>query len=108
MTECTGTLTLITPTDHEIVLTRVFDAPRRRVFEALTRPDLFARWNGPRGWSLVVCEVDPKPRGAYRFVWRRSANGADMGLGGVYREIVPPSGWYAPSGSTFPGTRARR
>jgi uncharacterized protein YndB with AHSA1/START domain len=90
MTERTGTLTLTTPTDHEIVLTRVFDAPRSRVFDALTRPDLLERWHGPRGWSLVVCEVDLKPRGAYRFVRRRSANGADLGMGGVYREVVPP------------------
>ena len=90
MTESTGTLTLTTPTDHEIVLTRVFDAARGRVFDALTRPDLLERWHGPRGWSLVVCEVDLKPRGAYRFVRRRSANGAAMGMGGVYREVVPP------------------
>lgn len=90
MTESTGTLTLTTPTEHEIVLTRVFDAPRSRVFDALTRPDLLVRWHGPRGWSLVVCEVDLKPRGAYRFVRRRSANGADLGMGGVYREVVPP------------------
>lgn len=90
MTESTGTLTLTTPTDHEIVLTRVFDAPRSRVFEALTRPDLLERWHGPRGWSLVVCEMDLKPRGAYRFVRRSSANGAAVALGGVYREVVPP------------------
>ena len=90
MTESTGTLTLTTPTDHEIVLTRVFDAPRSRVFDALTRPDLLERWHRQRGWSLVVCEVDLKPRGAYRFVRRRSASGADMALGGVYREVVPP------------------
>jgi uncharacterized protein YndB with AHSA1/START domain len=90
MTETTGTLTLTTPTDREIVLTRVFDAPRRRVFDALTRPDLLERWLGPRGWSVVVCEVDLKPRGAYRLVRRRAANGAAMALGGVYREVVPP------------------
>ncbi|HSL51349.1 MAG TPA: SRPBCC family protein [Candidatus Deferrimicrobiaceae bacterium] len=90
MTNSTGALTLTTPSDREIVLTRVFDAPRIRVFDALTRPDLLTRWHGPHGWSLVVCEVDPKPRGAYRFVWRRSANGAAMGMRGVYREVVPP------------------
>lgn len=90
MVERTGTLTLTTPTDREIVLTRVFDAPRSRVFDALTRPDLLERWNGPRGWSLVVCEVDLRPRGAYRFVRRRGGRGADMALGGVYREVVPP------------------
>jgi uncharacterized protein YndB with AHSA1/START domain len=83
-------LRLTTPTELEIVLTRTFDAPRSRVFDALTRPDLLERWHGPRGWSLVVCEVDLKPRGAYRFVRRRGASGADMAWGGVYREVVPP------------------
>jgi len=90
MANRTGELTLTMPTEREIVLTRVFDARRHRVFDALTRPEVLARWHGPRGWSLVVCEVDLKPRGAYRFVWRRSANGAAMGMGGVYREVVPP------------------
>ena len=90
MVERTGTLTLTTPTEREIVLTRVFDAPRSRVFDALTRPDLLERWHGPRGWSLVVCEVDLQPRGAYRFVRRRSAIGADLALGGIYHEVVPP------------------
>jgi uncharacterized protein YndB with AHSA1/START domain len=90
MTSATGTLTLTTPTEREIVLTRVFDAPRPRVFDALTRPELLERWHGPHGWSLAVCEVDLTPRGAYRFVWRRGANGAAVGMGGVYREVVAP------------------
>lgn len=90
MTERTGGLTLTTPTDDEIVLTRVFDAPRSRVFDALTRPELLQRWQGPRGWSVVVCEVDLKPRGAYRLARRRSAGFSVIGVGGVYREIVPP------------------
>ena len=50
----TGTLKVTTPTDREIVLTRVFDAPRRLVFDALSKPELLKRWFGPRGWSLVV------------------------------------------------------
>ena len=87
----TGTLTVTTPTDREIVLTRVFDAPRSRVFDAFTRPDLLTRWHGPHGWSLAVCEIDLKAGGAFRFVWRHGADATtDMGLGGVYREVVPP------------------
>ena len=54
----TGTLKVTTPTDREIVLTRVFDAPRHLVFDAFTKPELLKRWFGPRGWSLAVCEVD--------------------------------------------------
>src|SRR5689334_6259703 len=83
----TGTLIVDTPADREIVLTRVFDAPRQLVFEAFTRPELLKRWFGPRGWSLVVCEVDLKVGGGFRFVLR-SPQGKDMGLRGVYREIV--------------------
>ena len=85
----TGTLKVTTPTDREIVLTRVFDAPRRLVFDAFTKPELLQRWFGPRGWSLVVCEVDLKVGGAFRFVLR-GPDGTDMGMRGVYREIAPP------------------
>jgi uncharacterized protein YndB with AHSA1/START domain len=52
----TGTLKVTTPSDREIVLTRVFDAPRSLVFDAFTKPELLKRWFGPRGFSLVVCE----------------------------------------------------
>jgi uncharacterized protein YndB with AHSA1/START domain len=85
----TGTLKVTTPTDWEIVLTRVFDAPRRLVWDAFTKPELLRRWFGPRGWSLVVCEVDLRAGGSFRFVLR-SPDGRDMGMRGVYREIVPP------------------
>jgi uncharacterized protein YndB with AHSA1/START domain len=85
----TGTLNVTTPTDREIVLTRVFDAPRHMVFDAFTRPELLKRWFGPHGWSLVVCEVDLKVGGSYRFVLR-GPDGRQMGMRGVYREITPP------------------
>jgi len=86
----TETLKVTTPTEREIVMTRVFDAPHRLVFEALTKPELFKRWLlGPPGWSLPVCEIDLKVGGACRFVWR-GPDGTDMGMRGAYREIVPP------------------
>ena len=85
----TGTLTVTTPSDREIVLRRAFDTPRRLVFDALTRPELLERWFGARGWNLVVCEVDLRVGGAWRFV-SRGPGGAEMGHGGVYREILPP------------------
>ena len=89
MTE-TGTLQLTTPSEREIVMSRVFDAPRNLVFDAWTKPELLERWLGVReGWSMVVCEVDLMVGGAYRFVWR-GLDGAEMGMGGVYREIVSP------------------
>ena len=85
----TGTLQVTTPAERQIVLTRVFDAPRHLVFDALTRPELLERWFGPHGYSLAVCEVDLKVGGKWRFVVR-SPDGSDMGMSGVYREISPP------------------
>jgi len=85
-----GTLQVTTPSDREIVMTRVFDAPRRLVFDAHTKCDLLKRWLfGPDGWSLAVCEVDLRPGGRYRYVWRH-AHKKEMGMGGVIREVVPP------------------
>jgi uncharacterized protein YndB with AHSA1/START domain len=86
----TGTLQITRPSEREIVMSRVFDAPRNLVFDAWTKPELLERWLGVRGgWSMVVCEVDLWVGGAYRFVWR-GPDGAEMGMGGVYREIVSP------------------
>jgi uncharacterized protein YndB with AHSA1/START domain len=85
----TGTLEVTTPTDREIVLTRVFDAPRRLVFDAFTKPELLKRWFGPRGWSLIVCEVDLRVGGTFRFVMR-GPDGKEMGMRGIYREIAAP------------------
>jgi uncharacterized protein YndB with AHSA1/START domain len=55
----------------------------------MTRPELLKRWCAPSGWSLVVCEVDLRVGGAWRFVHRRP-DGREVGQHGVYREIVPP------------------
>lgn len=85
-----GGLKVTTPTDREIVMTRDFAAPRRMVFEALTTPALLKRWLlGPPGWTMVVCDVDLKVGGAYRYLWRNT-EGTEMGMGGVYREIASP------------------
>ena len=85
----TGTLKVSLPTEREVVMTRAFDAPRRLVFDALTKPELLKRWFGPRGWSLVVCEADLKVGGAWRW-GLRGPDGRDMGMRGVYQEITPP------------------
>lgn len=85
----TGTLKITTPADREIVMTRVFDAPREMVFDAFSKLELLKRWFGPRGWSLVVCEIDFKVGGGFRFVLR-GPDGRDMGMRGMYREIAAP------------------
>jgi uncharacterized protein YndB with AHSA1/START domain len=77
--------------EREIVMTRIFQAPRNLVFEAMTRPELLRRWLlGPDGWSMPVCEIDLRVGGKYRYVWRDIASGHEMGMGGVYKEIVAP------------------
>ena len=84
----TDTLTITTPNDRDVVLTRVFAAPAHLVFDALTRPELITRWSGVEGWSFVVCEVDLRVGGKWRFVSRKP-NGKTVGQYGVYQEIVP-------------------
>ncbi|NOT09754.1 MAG: SRPBCC family protein [Gemmatimonadales bacterium] len=84
------TLTITTPSDREIMMTRVFDAPRELVFEAHTKPELLKRWLGVHnGWTLAVCEIDLRVGGTYRYVWR-GPGGNEMGMRGVYLEIVAP------------------
>jgi uncharacterized protein YndB with AHSA1/START domain len=86
----TGKLIVTTPSDREIAMTRVFDAPRNLVFDAWTKPELVRRWLlGPPGWTMPVCEIDLRVGGAYRFEWL-GQDGTRMGMGGVYREIVIP------------------
>jgi len=85
----TGQLQITARGEREIMWTRDFDAPRSLVFDALTKPELIKRWLGVRGgWSLAVCEVDLRVGGSYRYVWRGPKG--EMGMGGVFREIVPP------------------
>ena len=85
-----GTLKVTTPTEREIVMTRVLDAPRALVFRAMSEPALVRRWLlGPPGWSMVVCEIDYRVGGSFRYEWRHD-DGAKLGMRGVFREIVPP------------------
>jgi len=85
------TLNVTASGDREIVVTRLFDAPRGLVFDALTKPELIRRWLlGPGGWSMTVCTVDLRVGGAYRYVLRSDRDGREMGWGGTYREIIHP------------------
>ena len=85
------TLKVTTPSTREIALPRVFDAPRRRVFDAYTKPELLKRWLlGPPGTSMLVCDIDPRVGGRYRYQWKNDRDGTTMGVGGVYREVSPP------------------
>jgi uncharacterized protein YndB with AHSA1/START domain len=78
----------ITPVgETDIVMKRSFKAPRHLIFDAFTKPELIQQWLlGPDGWTMPVCEVDLRPGGRYRYVWRK--DNTDMGLSGTFREIV--------------------
>jgi uncharacterized protein YndB with AHSA1/START domain len=84
------TFKVTTPSDREIVLTRLFDAPRRLVFEAMTKPEHVRQWWGilDERYSVPVCEIDLRPGGKWRFVGRGPRGDAEFY--GVYREIAPP------------------
>jgi len=84
-----STTTFTMPSDREILITRVFDAPRKLVFEAITKPEHVAHWWGPRNMTMLTCEMDLRTGGAWRFVLR-GPDGNDYGFRGVYREITPP------------------
>ena len=77
--------------DRDLVMTRVFDAPRKLVYDAHTKPALVRQWLlGPPGWTMPVCDMDVRVGGTYRWVWRKETDGSEMGMGGVYREIKAP------------------
>jgi uncharacterized protein YndB with AHSA1/START domain len=83
-------MTVTTPSDREIVLTRVFDAPRELVFEAHTSCEHMSKWWGPRRYEVSSCEIDFRPGGKWRMVHRGSEGGEEYGFRGEFREIVRP------------------
>ena len=84
------TFKVTTPSDQEIRMTRLFDAPRQLVFEAMTKPEHVSRWWGclGDGYSVPVCEIDLRLGGAWRFVNRHPRG--EAAFYGEYREIAPP------------------
>jgi uncharacterized protein YndB with AHSA1/START domain len=80
-----------TPSDHEIRMTRLFDAPRHLVFEAMTKPEYVKQWWGRlgEGYSVPVCEIDFRVGGGWRFVNRHPKG--EAAFHGEYREIAPPN-----------------
>jgi uncharacterized protein YndB with AHSA1/START domain len=84
-------MTLTTPSDREIAISRRFSAPRALVFDCWTKPELLTRWLlGPDGWTFTVCEVDLRVGGAFRYVWHKPDE-PELSMSGVYREILPPA-----------------
>jgi len=75
--------------DREIVISRVFNAPRELVFKAWTEPDHLKRWWAPKGCTTPVCRVDLRPGGVFHYCMRLPEGREIWGLG-IYREIVEP------------------
>jgi len=91
VTTPTGETTITTPSDREVEIARTFDGPRDLVYEVWTSPEHVPHWMlGPDGWTMPVCEMDLRPGGSWRHVWRK-ADGEEMEMTGDYREVEPPA-----------------
>jgi uncharacterized protein YndB with AHSA1/START domain len=78
------------PSDHEVKVTRSFNAPRALVYKMYTTPSFVQRWMlGPPGWTMPVCEMDVRVGGKYRWRWR-SEDGKEFGFHGTFREVDAP------------------
>lgn len=75
--------------DREVVITRVFDAPARLLFEAYSKPEHIMRWFGPVGWPVTLCEMDFRVGGRFRFAMTGPSGKQNTPFGGEYLEIVP-------------------
>jgi uncharacterized protein YndB with AHSA1/START domain len=84
-----ATSTAATESSREVVITRVFDAPRALVFKAWTNPEHLVRWWGPHGFTVLKCEMDSRVGGGW-YIRMRSAQGREDRQRGVFREIVAP------------------
>lgn len=76
------------PADRVLKIERVFDAPRKLVFDAWTKPEHMANWWGPRGFKSTVLKNELRPGGAYRI--HMLGPDGDHWTQGIYREVVPP------------------
>lgn len=85
-----GSAKVTLPSDLEVVITRQFDAPARLVFKAWTTPELVKRWWGFDWWQWVVCEIDLRVGGSWRYVTREEKTGMEVGFRGEFREIDAP------------------
>jgi uncharacterized protein YndB with AHSA1/START domain len=90
MGESASKLMVTTPSEKEIRMTRVFDAPRELVFEAHTSCEHMSNWWGPRKYEFASCEIDFRPGGKWRIVHRSQDDEEDQGFRGEFREIVRP------------------
>lgn len=89
MVERDSAMKVTLPSDREIVLTRVFNAPRELVFEAFTKPEHVRNWWGTRNSTKVLFEAEVRPGGSWRYVIL-NGEGQEVPFTGVYQEVSPP------------------
>ena len=83
-------LTVTMPSDTEIEVTRLFNAPAQLVWDAHTQPRLVQRWMlGPDGWTMPICEIDFRVGGKYRYGWANPKDGRAFEMSGQFKEIAP-------------------
>ncbi len=83
-------LQVTTPNDTDILLTRMFDAPRELVWDAIMKPELLKRWmQGPPGWTTIACENDVRVGGSFRYEWS-GPGGESLAMTGEYIEVQSP------------------
>ena len=87
----TGVTNHSTPSDTQMRFTRVVDAPARLVYDTYVKPEHLQKWMlGPEGWTMPICEFEPRAGGAWRYGWRKG-DGAEMIMSGIVKDIVPNS-----------------
>jgi len=84
-----ATSTAATESRPEVIVTRVFDAPRALVFKVWTQPEHLKRWWGPHSFTVHVCEMEPRVGGAWH-IRMKSPQGVEDRQRGVIREFVEP------------------
>ena len=89
--------------EREVVITRVFDAPARLLFEAYSKPEHVKRWFGPKGWPVTLCEMDFRGGGRFRFAMTGPDGVQGTPFGGQYLEIVPDRKIVYDNGFELPG-----
>src|SRR5258708_23868211 len=90
--------------DRELMLTRLINAPREKVYRAWTDPELLKKWFAPLPYTTPVAELDVRPGGANLIVMR-GPDGKDMPNRGVYLEVGPTSAWSSPTPTSRRGSR---
>ena len=92
-----------TDAERSVVITRVYDAPARLLFEAWSKPEHMMKWFGPKGWPLTLCDMDFRVGGRYRFAMTGPSGEQNTPFGGEYLEIVPERKIVFDNGFELPG-----